>query len=129
LAPTGRFPVVFDETAWAQDLRAASSQARAAASAARAIFERAGIQAGPLKKCGIEHGSDLRGCVKVYVGAGGRLGDRDDPWGMVLEGITRPSGRPALQVIGFGRRHPTDRDGRPARTPTVYDRAHRRRSQ
>jgi hypothetical protein len=110
-------PVVFDDTAWAEDLLRASGTARRVATEARVEFETNGVSIPQLKACEPEGpaGTRLPHCVKVYLPA------PDGPHGMVFE-IERISGRLRLLYAAFGLRHP----GTEMRQPSVYEVAHRR---
>jgi hypothetical protein len=110
-------PVVFDDTAWAEDLLRASATARRVATEARGEFETKGVPIAQLKACEPEGpaGTRLPHCVKVYLPA------PDGPHGMVFE-IERINGRLRLLYVAFGLRHP----GPEVRQPSVYEVAHRR---
>ena len=110
-------PVVFDDTAWAEDLRSGLCDRRRVAAEARGEFETNGVSIEQLKACEPEGpaGTRLQRCVKVYLPA------PDGPHGMVFE-IERISGRLRLLYLAFGLRHP----GREVRQPSVYEVAHRR---
>jgi hypothetical protein len=81
-------PVVFDDTAWAEDLLRASATARRVATEARGEFEIRGVPIAQLKACEPEGpaGTRLPHCVEVYLPA------PDGPHGMVFE-IDSGSGR------------------------------------
>lgn len=110
-------PVVFDEAAWAEDMLRASATGRSVAHQAREEFESRGVLIDRLKACEPEgaDGTQLPGCVKVYLPAPG------GPHGMVFE-INRIGGRLRLLFAAFGLRHPA----RETRQPSVYAIAHRR---
>jgi hypothetical protein len=119
-APAGPiFPVVFDESAIAEDLAHHPPVARNAFELLRRELDRdGGIPVSRLKRCEAEgrDGTRLAGCLKTYV-----------PWptgrfGLVMLPVTHPSRPLALRAFAFGVRHPA------ALKPSVYEIADRRRN-
>lgn len=113
-----RFPAVFDEEFWAEDIAGATAAGRAVAEEWRSRFEREGISEEILLPCQTEGpaGTDLTGCGKV------RVPPPAGEHGMVFRLARDPGGRLVLAFLAFGLRHP------PAgRRLDVYRRAHRRR--
>lgn len=113
----GRAPVLFDDAAFAEDLRRAGDAGREVALAARKEFEGEGALVGSLLACDEEgaDGTELRHCVKV------RLPPPNGKFGMVFR-IEQQKGRSVLVFAAFGaRHHPAD-----SNAPTVYEIAHRR---
>jgi hypothetical protein len=108
---------VFDDAAWAEDMRRASAGTRHVAAHARRAFEADGVPIDQLKACQPEggDGTQLPNCVKVYIPA------LTGPHGMVFE-IERIDGRLRLLYAAFGLRHPS----REMRQPSVYEIADRR---
>jgi hypothetical protein len=113
-----RFPVAFAEVAWSEDLARTSETGRAEAAAARKRYEREGIPQSELRPCDAEarDGTNLAGCVKVYVPAPA------GPFGLVLEVARTAEGRVGLMYVAFGTRH----QPRGSRAPSVYAIAHQR---
>lgn len=111
-------PVVFDDAAWVEDMRRATVAGRRIAMAARAAYESAGVPIGELRACDPEGpgGTQLEGCVKVYVPA------PNGPHGMVFQIGRGRDGTLGLAYLAFGIRHPA----RDVRQPSVYEVAHRR---
>ena len=111
-------PIVFDDAAWATDIRRASREARRIAERTRAVYERDGVPVAELRSCAAEgpDGTSLEHCVKVY------LPPPVGPHGMVFRIARDRDGRLALAYIAFGLRHPTA----DMRQPSVYAVAHRR---
>lgn len=111
-----RFPVVFAEGWFEQDVDRASPAGKPIAQVARARFEREGIDRDDLYGCA-ELGPDntrLGGCFKTY----------HDRWGFVWFPILLSDGRPAFRFLAFGvRHHPPN-----SHAPTVYQLAHPRRA-
>jgi hypothetical protein len=60
-------PVVFDDAAWAEDMRRATVAGRRIAMAGRAAYESTGVPIGELRACDPEGpgGTQLERCVKV----------------------------------------------------------------
>lgn len=113
----GRAPALFDDAAFAEDLRRTSDAGEEVARAARKEFERVGVPVETLLACDAEgqDGTELRHCVKL------RLPPPNGKFGMVFR-IEMRDGKPALAFAAFGvRHHPSD-----AKAPTVYEIAHRR---
>lgn len=112
------FPVEFVKAFWTEDLDIATEAGKQAAAEARAKLEREGARTEDLMRCGVEQGTDLAGCVKLYVPSRRPPG----PWGMVFEGRRDDALGVFLTFIAFGVRHP------PSDSPrwTVYERAHHR---
>ena len=114
---TPRFPVRFDDDAFAEDLAYASPAGRRVGQVERTRLEREGIAAADLRACSPEgrDGTRLGGLVKTY------LPPPAGEWGMVL-GAGRDQRDPLLLVcVAFGRRHPAV-----PWQPSVYQVAHRR---
>jgi hypothetical protein len=113
LPDSRRFPVLFDEEAFTEDVSHASAAGRDVAVRERARLEQGGIAVSELRACEPEgrEGTRLPGCVKTY------LPQPDGPWGLVLHGWDREG--PGLAVLAFGLRHPR----RPWQ-PSVYQVAH-----
>lgn len=112
------FPVVFVEAFWAEDLEVSSTAAEQAAIERRAELERSGASVDELMRCGAEEGTDLTGCVKLYVPRRQPPGE----WGMVLEGRQDDELGIFLSFLAFGVRHAASSSLR----WTVYERAHHR---
>jgi hypothetical protein len=113
----GGAPALFDDAAFAEDLRRGGDSGRAIALRARADFEKDGVPVGELRACEEEgpDGTVLLHCVKV------RLPLPDGKFGMVFR-IEKRDGRSVLAFAAFGtRHHPRD-----SHAPTVYEIAHRR---
>lgn len=113
----GRAPALFDDAAFAEDLRRASNAGTEVALAARKDFEGEGVPIGSLLSCDEEgpDGTALRHCVKL------RLPPPNGKFGMVFR-IEQRQGRSVLVFAAFGvRHHPAD-----SGAPTVYEIAHRR---
>jgi len=113
----GRAPALFDDAAFAEDLRRTSDAGREVALAARQEFEAQGVPVASLLACDAEgpEGTALRHCMKL------RLPPPDGKFGMVFR-IELWDGRSGLVFAGFGvRHHPPD-----AKAPTVYEIAHHR---
>lgn len=113
----GRAPALFDDAAFAEDLRRASGAGEEVARAARKEFEGEGVPVGNLLACDEEgpDGTELRHCVKL------RLPPPNGKFGMVFR-IEQQKGRSVLAFAAFGvRHHPAD-----SSAPTVYAIAHRR---
>lgn len=114
---SGRAPALFDDAAFAEDLRRASDSGQEVALAARREFETQGVPTTGLLACDEEgpDGTALRHCVKM------RLPPPNGKFGMVFR-IEIRSGKPVLVFAAFGvRHHPLE-----AQAPTVYEIAHRR---
>ncbi|HET9163099.1 MAG TPA: hypothetical protein VFN89_06620 [Solirubrobacterales bacterium] len=113
----GRGPALFDDGAFAEDLRRASDAGREVAVGARKEFEKEGVPVGSLLACDEEgpDGTQLRHCVKL------RLPPPNGKFGMVFR-IEQQKGRSVLVFAAFGARH------HPANSNafTVYEIAHRR---
>ena len=113
----GRAPALFDDAAFAEDLRRASDPGKQVARTARKEFEGAGVPVESLFACD-ETGSDgteLRHCVKL------RLPPPNGKFGMVFR-IEVRSGKSILVFAAFGvRHHPAE-----SNASTVYEIAHRR---
>lgn len=113
----GRAPALFDDAAFAEDLRRASDSGQEVALTARREFEAQGVPTKGLLACDEEgpDGTALRHCVKM------RLPPPDGKFGMVFR-IEVRSGKPILVFAAFGVRH------QPAKSnaSTVYEIAHRR---
>ena len=114
---SGRAPALFDDAAFAEDLRRASEAGREVALGARRDFEADGVPLASLLACDEEapDGTALRHCAKL------RLPAPDGKFGMVFR-IELRDGKPVLVFAAFGvRHHPRD-----APAPTVYEIAHHR---
>ncbi|HET7455074.1 MAG TPA: hypothetical protein VFJ76_06105 [Solirubrobacterales bacterium] len=113
----GRAPALFDDAAFAEDLRRTSDAGERVARAARREFEGEGVPVESLLACGEEgpDGTELRYCVKL------RLPPPNGKFGMVFR-IEQQKGRSVLVYAAFGTRH------HPANSNafTVYEIAHRR---
>jgi hypothetical protein len=113
-----RYGMLFDELAFAEDLRHASPAARDVARAARTRLERDGAGLDELWRCDPEHreGTRLPNCVKTYLpGPGGR-------WRMIFEAVyDRAAGELRLAYLAFGVGHPEH-----PWQPSAYDVAHHR---
>ncbi len=114
----GRTRARFDEQAIAEDLVRLSAAGRGAIEAAREDFEHAGVPVDRLRACHGEHdsGTDLPGCVKVYIPNWG--GD----WRIVFQIAADEAGELLLSYIASGIGH----QPRGARAPDVYQIAHHR---
>lgn len=115
--PAGpRFPLRVDAAVLEEDLAHATAGGRRAVAASIAALEREGVPFAWMKRCQAEHrdGSDLAGCVKIYVPP------PDGPWGAVFLGDL-VDGAPTLVLLAVGQRHPVQ-----PWTPSVYQVAHRR---
>lgn len=115
----GRAPALFDDTAFAEDLRRTSDAGERVAHAARLEFEEEGIPVESLLACEEEgpDGTELRHCLKL------RLPPPNGKFGMVFR-IEQQKERSVLVYAAFGaRHHPAD-----SHAPTVYEIAHRRLS-
>jgi hypothetical protein len=113
----GRAPALFDDAAFAEDLRRASDAGREVAVAARKDFEAAGVLVERLLACDEEgaEGTALRHCVKL------RLPPPDGKFGMVFR-IEMRDDKSVLAFAAFGvRHHPAD-----SNALSVYEIAHRR---
>ena len=113
----GRAPALFDDAAFAEDLRRASDAGREVAFVARKEFEGEGVPVKSLLACDEEgsDGTELRHCVKL------RLPPPDAKFGMVFR-IEQQVGRSVPVFAAFGtRHHPPE-----AKAPTVYEIAHHR---
>lgn len=112
-----RAPALFDDAAFAEDLRRTSDAGREVALAARREFEGEGVPVGSLLACDEEgsDGTELRHCVKL------RLPPPNGRFGMVFR-IEQRQGRSLLVFAAFGvRHHPFE-----ANALTVYEIAHSR---
>lgn len=113
----GRARALFDDAAFAEDLRRTSDAGEKVARAARKEFEGEGIPVGSLLACDEEgpDGTALRHCVKL------RLPPPNGKFGMVFR-IDRQQGKSVLVFAAFGvRHHPFE-----ANALTVYEIAHSR---
>ena len=113
----GRAPALFDDAAFAEDLRRTSEAGEEVARAARTEFEGEGVPVGGLLACEEEgpDGTELRHCVKL------RLPPPNGKFGMVFR-IEQQKGRSVLVFAAFGtRHHPVNSNAR-----TVYEIAHHR---
>ncbi|MGN6254187.1 MAG: hypothetical protein ACTHO8_04300 [Solirubrobacterales bacterium] len=113
----GRAPALFDDAAFAEDMRRASDGGEAAALAARREFEREGVPLENLLACDEEgpDGTALLHCVKL------RLPAPDGKFGMVFR-IELREDKSVLVCAAFGvRHHPHG-----SNAPTVYEIAHQR---
>ena len=113
----GRAPALFDDAAFAEDLRRTSDAGREVALAAREEFEATGVPVERLLACDEEgaEGTALRHCVKL------RLPPPHGKFGMVFR-IEVRSGKLILVFAAFGvRHHPAD-----SNALTVYEIAHSR---
>ena len=123
-APT-LWRVRFDEAQWQDDLRGATTTARAQAAAWR---KRIGVLRGlpnvQLRACRAQDdaGLDLPHCVKTYIPNPDSPSLEDSPWGAVLE-VQRDRDGYFLAFIAFGVRHP---EALASTKPSVYAIAHRR---
>jgi len=113
----GQVTALFDDAAFAEDLRRASDAGREVALTARKEYEQSGLPIGHLLACDEEgtDGTQLPHCVKVYLPRPG------GKFGMVFR-IERREGRTLLAYIAFGIRH----HPREAHAPTVYEIADQR---
>lgn len=114
---SGRAPALFDDAAFAEDLRRTSDAGEKVALMARKVFEGEGVPVESLLACEDEgsEGTELRHCVKL------RLPPPNGKFGMVFR-IELRGGRPTLVFAAFGiRHHPPE-----AKAPTVYEIAHDR---
>lgn len=114
---TGRAPALFDDAAFAEDLKRAGDAGQKVALAARHSFEETGVPLEELHACDGEgpNGTALLHCLKV------RLPFPDGKFGMVFR-VELRSGKSVLAFAAFGvRHHPND-----SHAPTVYEIAHRR---
>ncbi len=114
---SGRAPALFDDAAFAEDLRRTSDAGEAVALAARKEFEKEGVPIESLLACD-EEGPDataLQHCVKL------RLPAPDGKFGMVFR-IELREDKSVLVFAAFGVRH----HPRGSNAPTVYEIAHRR---
>lgn len=112
-----RAPALFDDAAFAEDLKRAGDAGHEVALTARNSFEGGGVPLEELHACDEEgpNGTALLHCVKV------RLPFPDGKFGMVFR-IELRDGKSVLAFAAFGvRHHPHD-----SHAPTVYDIAHRR---
>jgi hypothetical protein len=113
----GRAPALFDDAAFAEDLRRTSDAGEEVARAARKEFEGVGVPVESLLACDAEgpDGTELWHCVKL------RLPPPNGKFGMVFR-IELRDGKPTLVFAAFGiRHHPPE-----AKAPTVYEIAHDR---
>lgn len=113
----GRAPALFDEAAFAEDVRRASDAGAEVALAARSEFEADGVPVVSLIACDEEgpEGTALRHCMKL------RLPPPQGKFGMVFR-IELRQGKSVLVFAAFGvRHHPAD-----SNAPTVYEVAHNR---
>jgi hypothetical protein len=113
----GRAPALFDDAAFAEDLRRTSDAGEEVAHTARKEFEGEGVPVGSLLACDEEgpDGTELRHCVKL------RLPPPNGKFGMVFR-IELREDKPVLAFAAFGiRHHPPE-----AKAPTVYEIAHNR---
>ncbi|HVR04671.1 MAG TPA: hypothetical protein VMS02_01430 [Solirubrobacteraceae bacterium] len=109
--------MVFDETAFREDLRRTGQAGCDVALATRAAYSRAGCPIASLRACDDAARDETRlpGCVKVYLPSpAGRFG--------MVFAIERRRGRLLLAYLAFGVRHQPPE----AHAPTVYQLAHRR---
>jgi len=113
----GRAVALFDDAAFAEDLRRTSDTGKEVALAARGEFEGDGVSVGNLLACDEEgpDGTELRHCVKL------RLPPPNGKFGMVFR-IEQRKGRSVLVFAAFGARHHPPQ----AKAPTVYEIAHDR---
>jgi hypothetical protein len=112
-----RAPALFDDAAFAEDLRRATEAGKEVARAARKEFEGGGVPVGSLLACDEEgpDGTALRHCVKM------RLPPPDGKFGMVFR-IEVQEDKSVLVFAAFGvRLHPAN-----SNALTVYEIAHRR---
>ena len=113
----GRAPALFDDAAFAEDLRRASEAGAKVALAARREFEANGVPVPALIPCEEEgpKGTALRHCMKL------RLPSPQGKFGMVFR-IELRQGKSILVFAAFGvRHHPGD-----SNALSVYEIAHRR---
>lgn len=113
----GRAPALFDDAAFAEDLRRASDAGTEVARAARREFEGEGVPIGSLLACDEEgpDGTALQHCVKL------RLPPPNGKFGMVFR-IEQQMGKSVLVFAAFGvRHHPSG-----SNALSVYEIAHRR---
>ncbi|CAN5464335.1 hypothetical protein BH20ACT18_BH20ACT18_05710 [soil metagenome] len=120
------FDVVFDDARLNEDLEHASAAGRSVGHAARRRLVRDGIAASALRPCEPEarDGTRLPGSVKTYLPPGSDLRTPEHlpgAWGMVFAVRADAAGRPYLEYLAFGERHP-ERQSR----FTVYQVADRR---
>lgn len=112
-----RAPALFDDAAFAEDLRRTSDAGERVAHTARKEFEGEGVPVESLLACEEDgpDGTELQHCVKL------RLPPPNGKFGMVFR-IELRDGRPTLVFAAFGiRHHPPE-----AKAPTVYEIAHDR---
>lgn len=108
----GRATALFDDAAFAEDLRRASDVGQEAALAARRQYEQGGVPVDDLLACDEEgaDGTRLPHCVKIY------LPRPNGKFGMVFR-IERREGRTLLAFVAFGVRH----HPRESHASTVYE--------
>jgi hypothetical protein len=115
----GRAPALFDDAAFAEDLKRTSDAGREVATAARSEYEQDGAPIDDLLACDEEgpDGTMLTNCMKVY------LPRPAGKFGMVFR-IELREAKSFLAYAAFGvRHHPRD-----SHAPTVYEIADRRLS-
>jgi len=120
MPPVGRpgAPTSFDDALFAADLDRASDRGRELLVGARARMEREGVMAHERRSCATGHpsGTDLPGCVKVYVP------DMAGRWRMVFRVARLADGHLGLVYLASGVAHlPRD-----SRRRDVYELAHYR---
>ena len=119
--------VEFREPVWEEEVRRLAEQSPARVQAERARREiEAGTTSLDWKRCEAQ-GADktqLPGCRKLYVPLDAE-GASAAPFGFVFRLTQNPDGSLSWNLIAFGERHPAQRGG-PLRTPSVYERAHKR---
>ena len=127
MLPEPRGPAEFIEVrirpeAWAQEVERlrGNSPARLAAERELKQLQATGVARDQLAACDAEgsDGTRLRGRLKVYVPISDAPASQR-PFGFVFS-VAADSGRPFLELIAFGERHP------PHDTRSVYERAHKR---
>jgi hypothetical protein len=114
---SGRAPALFDDAAFAEDVRRGGDAGRNVALASRREFEADGVPLERLIACDEEgpDGTALRHCLKL------RLPPPDGKFGMVFR-IELREGKSVLVFAAFGvRHHPVD-----SNALSVYEIAHRR---
>jgi hypothetical protein len=115
--PARRATALFDDAAFAEDLRRTSDAGHEAALAARQQYEQGGVPVDDLLACEEEgaDGTRLPHCVKIY------LPRPYGKFGMVFR-IERRESRTVLAFVAFGVRH----HPRQSHASTVYEIASRR---
>jgi hypothetical protein len=108
------FDVAFDDARLNEDLEHVGAAGRPVGEAAHRRLAREGIAASALRPCDPDgrDGTRLSGCVKTYLPPRDELPTPHHPpgaWGMVFAVRADASGRPYLEYLAFGKRHPEGR--------------------